>query len=471
MSTVENKILTRLESDQLGQLEIPADALYGIHTLRALDNFKISNRKVNPVLAKAVATVKLAAARTNRNIEKNGENLLKWDGIINACEQLAGGVGLDQIIVDALSGGAGTSINMNVNEVIANITLKDMNLNPGDYDKISPLNHINLHQSTNDVFPTAIKLASIWEIQLLEQSIISLQEEFQKKEKEFSDVVKIGRTEFQDAVLTTLGKTMSAAADAFARDRWRVYKCIERLRVINLGGTAIGTGIGAPKKYIFQICDELRAITGIGFARGENLMDTTQNCDVFVEVSGILKALATSLIKISTDLRILSSGPDSGFGEIIIEAKQAGSSIMPGKVNPVIPEAVTQGAMQVIGNDTVITIAASSGNLEINQFLPLIADNLLTSIQLLTNSVTSLGENCISTLKADKKRCRKNIESGTAIATAIVPVLGYDEVSRLTSKSIKEGIPLIQLVVNETSLSNEDIEKLTTPTAVCKLGY
>ena len=284
--------------------------------------------------------------------------------------------------MDSLQGGAGTSTNMNVNEVLANRALELLGKPKGCYDIISPLEDINLHQSTNDTYPTALKLAGIRLLHELEKQVIALQEAFQVKEKEFAHVVKMGRTQLQDAVLTTLGREMSAYAEALHRDRWRIYKCEERLRVVNLGGTAIGTGLAAPRQFIFRVVEILRELTGIGFARAENLIEATQNADVFVEVSGILKAHATTLLKICSDLRWMASGPEAGLGEIRLPPRQAGSSIMPGKVNPVIPEAVSQVTMLVMGYDQTIALAAASGNLELNPFLPLIAHCFLESCTL-----------------------------------------------------------------------------------------
>ena len=270
---------------------------------------------------------------------------------------------------------------MNVNEVLANRALQILGEPPGDYARVSPLDDLNLHQSTNDTYPTALRLAAIELLHRLEEQIVALQEAFQAKEQEFAHVVKVGRTQYQDAVLTTLGREMGAYAEALNRDRWRIYKCEERLRVVNLGGTAIGTGFAAPRQYIFRVVDTLRELTSIGFARAENLTEATQNADVFVEVSGILKAHAATLLKICGDLRLLSSGPEAGLGEIRLPRRQAGSSIMPGKVNPVIPEAVSQVALLVFGYDATIATAAGLGSLELNAFLPLIADCLLESLR------------------------------------------------------------------------------------------
>jgi aspartate ammonia-lyase len=304
----------------------------------------------------------------------------------------------------------------------------------------------------------------------LEQSILNLQETFQQKEKEFAHIVKIGRTQLQDAVLTTLGREMSAYAEALNRDRWRIYKCEERLRVVNLGGTAIGTGLGAPKQFIFRVVDRLRENTNIGLARAENLIDATQNTDVFVEVSGILKACASNLLKISNDLRLLSSGPDAGFGEINLPQKQAGSSIMPGKVNPVIPEAVAQVAIRVMGNDQVITHASSSGNLELNQFMALIADTLLENLSNLNNACSIFSEYCVSGITANEQVCRKNVENSTALITALIPKIGYQKASEIAKTAKNEFISIKEASLKLKYISEQEFDELITPEMVCKLG-
>jgi len=307
-------------------------------------------------------------------------------------------------------------------------------------------------------------------VRALEDKIVPLQEAFQAKEKEFAHVVKVGRTELQDAVLMTLGREMSACAEAFNRDRWRIYKCEERLRVVNLGGTAIGTGIGAPRQYIFRVVDTLRELTGIGFARAENLVEATQNADVFVEVSGILKACAASLLKVSGDLRLLSSGPEAGLGEIRLPQRQAGSSIMPGKVNPVIPEAVSQAAMLVMAHDQAIAFAAASGNLELNAFLPLIAHCLLESLELLARSCDILRRLCVEGLAADEARCRAHLDASTATATALLGCLSYEAVCRLVQIAAREGKSVKQCAIELGLLTEEQFNEMVSPEAVCRLG-
>ena len=462
-------VKTRFEKDFLGEKKIPADSLYGKHTARAIENFPVSDKPVHPDLIKAFGEVKLACTQINRQLGFWPDEQ-KADAIEKACFEMAHGILNEHILVDAFQGGAGTSTNMNVNEVIANRALQLMGKPQGDYETISPLDDINLHQSTNDTYPTALKLAAVRLLRELEQSVLSLQEAFQQKEKEFAHIVKIGRTQLQDAVLTTLGREMSAYAEAFNRDRWRIYKCEERLRVVNLGGTAIGTGLGAPKQYIFRVVDRLRENTGTGLARAENLIENTQNTDVFVEVSGILKAHASNLQKISNDLRLLSSGPDTGFGEINLPQLQVGSSIMPGKVNPVIPEAVIQVALQVTGNDLVISQACSAGNLELNQLMPIIANALLENLTLLKNACFILNQKCVKGITANEEICKKHIESSTATITALIPKIGYSKASKIIKLAKEKQLTIKNAAISSGLISMEEFEELVSPEAVCRLG-
>ncbi|MFA6032662.1 MAG: aspartate ammonia-lyase [Myxococcota bacterium] len=459
----------RLETDSLGSLEIPVDVLHGIHTVRALANFPISGVRVHPALVRAYGQVKLACFNTNLALGYFKEPD-KAGAIARACSEMAGGLLLDHIVVDAMQGGAGTSTNMNVNEVIANRALCILGLPPGDYTRISPLDDINLHQSTNDTYPTALRVAAITQIKRLEQSVVALQEAFQSKEKEFARVVKVGRTQLQDAVLVTLGREMGAYAEALTRDRWRIYKCEERLRTVNLGGTAVGTGLGAPRQYIFRVVDELRNITGLGLARAENLVEATQNADAFVEVSGILKALAVSLFKISADLRILSSGPEAGLGEIRLPARQAGSSIMPGKVNPVVPEAAQQAAMMVMGYDQAITMACASGCLELNPFLPLVARCLLDSITLLTGACDTSRMWCVEGIAACDERCAAHVAGSTASATALLQVASYGKAAEIALAAVHDGRTVKDVAVESGVVTGEAFDALVGAEAVCKLG-
>jgi len=460
----------RIEEDILGDRSVPAGVLHGIHTVRALENFPLAQRPVHPELARAYGTVKLACARTNRALGAWANDPAKADAIEMACTELAEGRLVDQIVVDALQCGAGTSTNLDVNEVLANRALEIMGLPPGSYDRISPLADLNLHQSTNDTYPTALKLAAIRRFQALEKTVVSLQESFQTAEKKFAHIVKVGRTEMQDAVLTTLGREFSAYAEAINRDRWRIYKCEERLRVVNLGGTAIGTGLAAPRQFIFQAVEVLRELSGIGFARAENLVDATQNADVFVEVSGILKAHAVSLLKICNDLRLLASGPQAGLGEIRLPARQAGSSIMPGKVNPVIPEAVSQAAMLVLGYDGTIAQACAAGSLELNPFLPLVAHCLLDSLDLLERADDILRRHCVDGIEADEARCRDYVENSTASATALVSVLVYEHAAEAVQLAGENKTTLRETVVAQGWLTGGEFDVLISPENVCRLG-
>lgn len=326
----------RREHDLLGGMDVPAEAYYGIHTLRAADNFNVSGVRVHPELIRSLALVKMTAAEAN--LMCGHLECQVGSPIYQAASEVAGGKYADQFIVDAMQGGAGTSTHMNVNEVIANRAIEILGGQKGDYRLVHPLEHVNLCQSTNDVYPTALRIAAIRLLLPLSEVCAALQGALQEKEAEFAGILKVGRTQLQDAVPVTLGQEFAAYAEAVARDRWRLYKVEERLRQVNLGGTAVGTGLNADRKYIYTVIERLRALTGIGLSRNENLIDGTQNADVFVEVSGLVKAAAATLLKITGDLRLMSSGPRAGLGEIRLPELQAGSSIMPGKVNPVMPE-------------------------------------------------------------------------------------------------------------------------------------
>ncbi len=458
----------RNEHDLLGTRKVPADALHGIHTERAIENFPLALRTINPALIHAYGAVKLACARVNHELGFWDES--KAVAIETACIEMMEGRLDATILVDALQGGAGTSTNMNVNEVLANRALQLLGKELGDYQTISPADDINLHQSTNDTYPTALKVAAIQSLRLLQVEVVGLLEEFQRKEQQFARTVKVGRTQLQDAVLTTLGREMGAYAEAIARDRWRIYKCEERLRMVNLGGTAIGTGLSAPRQYIFRVVDRLREITKLGLARAENMVECTQNADVFVEVSGILKACATNLLKISTDLRLLSSGPDAGFGEIRLPERQAGSSIMPGKINPVIPEAVSQAAIVVMSNDQAIAQACAMGNLELNAFLPLVADALLENLDLLRNACRIFRVHCIAGIEANEAHCRACVEGATASLTALVELFGYEKVQTIAACARAEGKTVRKVVEEQGYLSSEQFDQLISPENVARLG-
>ncbi|WP_207265082.1 aspartate ammonia-lyase [Desulfovibrio sp. Huiquan2017] len=460
---------TRIERDGIGELALPAEAYWGIHTLRAVRNFPFSGYRLHPAFIRSFAQVKQACAKTNTLLGHLPEE--RGRAIMEACGEIAAGELTDQIVVDAFQGGAGTSTNMNFNEVIAGRAAELLGGDRGDRSLVNPLRDVNMHQSTNDVYPTALKVAALALLIELEQAIGRFQESLQEREAAFRNVVKVARTELTDAVPMTLGMTFGAFADAVARDRWRIFKCRERLKRVNLGGTAIGTGLGAPRDYILSVTGHLAAITGLPVSRAENLVDATQNMDVFVEVSGMLKACAATLLKIASDLRLLSSGPDAGFGEILLPPLQAGSSIMAGKINPVMPEAATQAAIRVMANDQAITMAAALGQLELNHLLPLIAHALPESLTLLTAACNGLAECCVPGIRACEERCREHVEQSSALGTVLVPFLGYDRVGEMVAEARAQGETVRGHALRIGVADPEALKRLLLPRRLCKLGF
>lgn len=452
----------RIEKDLLGELKVPAGAYWGIHTQRALENFSLSGRKVNPALIRAMAEVKKACCLANAELGYIPRE--KVDAITGACDEISAGGLADQFPLDALQGGAGTSTNMNLNEVIANRAIEALGGAKGGYSLIDPLAVVNLHQSTNDVYPTAVKVSAIRGVRGLSQAVAGLQGAFQKKEKEFAGIVKVARTELREAVPMTMGQEFSAFAEAFGRDRWRVFKCEERLRQVNLGGTAVGTGLTAPRGYIFLATDKLRELTGFGLARGENLVDQTANSDPFVEVSGILKAHAVNLVKAANDLRLLNA-----FGEIGVPALQAGSSIMPGKVNPVMLEAVIQAGLACIANDALVTEAAARASLQINEFLPLLADALLGSIDILSRADGAFARH-VDGITADERRCREYFDRSPAIITALVPAIGYQKAQELLREFAASGAGDLRKFL-AGKLGSAAVDMAFSPENLTALGY
>ncbi|AQQ72385.1 Aspartate ammonia-lyase [Limihaloglobus sulfuriphilus] len=460
---------TRTEKDFLGTVKIPSESLYGINSLRASENFGLVGGSVNKRLLCAFGLVKLACLKTNASLGYIPQDIAA--AIETACNELSAGTLNPGIELGALQGGAGTSTNMLVNETLTNRALQLLGKPCGSYDIISPHGHLNLHQSTNDTYPTALKVAAIYACDELEQSLSSLTDAFQEKEKQFAEVVKLGRTEFQDAVPMTAGQQFGAYAEAFSKDRWRLYKCRERLRVVNLGGTAIGTGLGADQKYIFMVVEQLKKLTNLPLARAENLIQSTQNCDEFVEVSGILKAHASNLFKVSSDLRFLSSGPEGGIGEVRIPPRQEGSSIMPGKVNPVILEMTSQIAIQAIAHDSAVTAAAMNSHLELNALMPLLADNLLKMIEILIEASERLRKYCIDQIKVDPDKCRQRLDASTAVITAFISKIGYDKASQIVSRAAAEKKTIKELLLEENLCKNEEYEYLTSADAALTLGF
>ncbi|MGI6206036.1 MAG: aspartate ammonia-lyase [Anaerovoracaceae bacterium] len=452
----------RTEKDILGTVTLPDDCLYGINTARALENFALESHKTDLSLISAIVTVKKAAAITYSKIGIKSD---MYDAVSAVCDEIISALGekgsnavKDAFPLDALQGGAGTSTNMNVNEVIANMTLIRMGHKPGEYEYCHPLNDINRGQSTNDVYPTGLRIAAIRGLRKLSTSCAALQESLQKRENEFDGVKKLGRTELMDAVPVTLGNEFGAYAQAIARDRWRLYKIEERLRQVNLGGAAVGLENLSLRKYRFGVVEELRKLTDIGIARAEYPMDITQNQDVFVEVSGLLKAMAVNMMKIAGDLRLMASGPFGGLGEIKLKPVQQGSTVMPGKINPVIPEMVLEAGTKVISCDASITYAASRGEFELNALEPLIADSLLTSIRILTNAADIFREKCIDTLAADEERCSEILGGTYAFAASYLADIGYETVSRIVTDNPPEKAEKILREMKQKKEEKEEEE-------------
>lgn len=462
MTTAPPQPGPRTEHDLLGERRIPAAARWGIHTLRAVENFDVSEVHVPRILIRALGEVKKACCAAN--MELNALNAATGEAILAACDDLIAGDLDPDIRVDALQGGAGTSTNMNVNEVLANRALEHLGKPLGSYHIVHPLDHLNLHQSTNDVYPTAVKVAAIHHLRQLSQAVEELQGAFQRREKAFADIAKVGWTELQPAVPLTLGQEFSAFAEAFARDRWRTFKCEERLRVVNLGGTAVGTGLTAPRSYIFLAIEKLREVTGLGLSRAENLVDATANSDAFVEVSGILKALGANLIKVAGDLRLLHRD-----GEIRVPPVQAGSSIMPGKVNPVILECAMQAGMRIRANDLAVTESAAHASLQINEFMPLLATSLLESLDLADRACRMLASH-VDAIEADETTCRHRLEHSPSILTAFLPHLGYERTQALIDDVQASGETNLRTFLADR-LGEELVRAVLSPQNLTALGH
>ena len=455
----------RIEKDYLGELEIDDEVYYGVHTKRALLNFPETGEKMDERFIWAYFMVKKACAILNGELEYINEKIR--DAIVKACdewEELR-----KHVVVDPLVGGAGTSINMNINEVIANRATEILGGKKGEY-LVHPIDHVNLHQSTNDTFPTAAKISVIVRLRELIEGVIKLQEAVQEKEKQFYSIRKPGRTQLMDGPPIMLGQEFGAFADALARDRWRLHKVEERIRSVNIGGTAIGTGVGAPKDFILKITEKVREVTKVKIAKAENLIDATQNWDVFSEIHGLLKSLAVNLYKISNDIRLLSSGPNTAIGELIPPKVQAGSSIMPGKINPVIPEYVMQLCHVVFGNDVIITHCCSLGNLELNQFAPAIVHFTLKSLKLLNKACLSLREYVLK-IEANAERCEENLKRSTSNLTPLIKIFGYEEVSEAIKKANWDFTKTLKILAEKHDMSYDELLKRLNLRKMTGLGY
>ena len=448
---------TRIEADSIGSLEVPSDAYYGVQSLRAKRNFPITGTPIHPVMIQNLAKIKKAAAISNREAQRLPEE--KAAAIIYACDEIIAGKLKDQFIVDGIQGGAGTSANMNANEVIANRAIEILGGAKGDYTIVHPNDHVNMAQSTNDVIPSAGKLTVLDLLPDLLHALESLHAALLDKSQEFDHILKMGRTQLEDAVPMRLGQSFHAYATMIERDIRRIERARKELFTLNLGGTAIGTTINASDYYLHHIVPTLAAVTGYPLMQADDLFDATENLDGFVTISNTLKTCAVNLSKMCNDLRLLSSGPRTGFGEINLPPMQNGSSIMPGKINPVIPEVVSQVAYNVIGNDVTVTMAAEAGQMELNAFEPVIFYKIFESIDTLKGAVETLIDNCITGITANREHCKALVESSAALATALCPALGYKKSAEIAKKCMKTGIPVRQIVLDEHLLTEQELDQ------------
>ena len=453
----------RLEHDFLGEKQIPAQAYWGVHTARAVENFPISGTRISamPDLIVAFGHVKRAAARAN--VELGALDSKRLHAILWACEQLVAGRYHDQFVVDVIQGGAGTSTNMNANEVIANLALERLGFEKGRYDVLHPNDHVNASQSTNDVYPTAVRLALWSGIDRLLISMATLRGGFEAKALEFERVLKIGRTQLQDAVPMTLGQEFSTYAVMLEEDEDRLREARALIQEINLGATAIGTGINSPHGYADLACRFLAEESGVPVVKAKNLVEATQDTGAFVQLSGVLKRVATKLSKTCNDLRLLSSGPQAGFGDIKLPPRQAGSSIMPGKVNPVIPEVMNQVAFEVIGNDITVTMASEAGQLQLNAFEPIMGWSLFKSIEHLSNACLTLKVNCVDGIEANHELLARRVRESVTLVTALNPIIGYEKAALIAKTAIATGAPIDEVAESLGIMTRAQIDALLVP--------
>ena len=454
-------MLNRMEHDSIGALNVPAEAYYGVQSMRAATNFQITHRPLHPVLIDSIVMVKKAAAITNEKSGKLDQQIAQ--AIIKACDEILDGNLRDQFIVDAIQGGAGTSANMNANEVIANRAIEILGGTKGDYSIVHPNDHVNMSQSTNDVIPTAGKITVLKLLPQTIKELEKLEKAMEEKEAEFDDILKMGRTQLQDAVPMRLGQSFGAFVHVLKRDIKRLKNVMDEMKVLNIGATAIGTAINVDPYYLANISYELSKVAGISLKQAEDLIDATQNLDGFVSVSRVLKTCAVDISKISNDLRLMSSGPRTGLSEINLPARQNGSSIMPGKINPVIPEVVSQVAYLIIGHDYTITMAAEAGQLELNAFEPVLFHHLFESIDTLKEAAATLTKHCITGITANKGQCEEYIEKSVGISTALCPYIGYAKSAEIAKKSLKTGISVKELVLEEGLLKEEELKEILKP--------
>lgn len=458
----------RVEKDSIGTKDVPEGVYYGVQSLRAAENFHITGLSMHPEIINSLAYIKKAAAITNCEVGIIDKKIA--NAIVKACDEILEGKFHKDFIVDPIQGGAGTSLNMNANEVIANRAIELLGGKKGDYSIVNPNDHVNCSQSTNDVIPTAGKMTSLRLLKNLKKELRRLYEALSKKADEFDHVIKMGRTQMQDAVPIRLGQEFKAYSVAVMRDINRMDKAMDEMRTLNMGGTAVGTGINADEAYLKRIVPNLVEISGMDFVQAFDLIDATQNLDPFVAVSGAIKACAVTLSKIANDFRLMSSGPRAGFGEINLPAKQNGSSIMPGKVNPVIPEVVNQVAFNVIGNDVTITMAAEAGQLELNAFEPIVFYCMFQSIDTMAYAVQTFVDNCVSGITANETRCRYLVENSVGVITAICPHVGYQKAADIAKQAIKTGESVRDLILKEGLLTEDELNEIMDPVNMTEPG-
>lgn len=460
-TSLANAANTRTEHDFLGEIEVPANAYYGVQTMRAMENFTITEQKLDKDFITAMAMVKKAACLANMDTGRMPVDI--GNALVRACDEIIAGKMLDQFPIDPIQGGAGTSCNMNINEVITNRALEILGYGKGRYDIVSPNNHANMAQSTNDFFPTSIKVCLVNKSQKLVTALNNLADGLDVKAKEFDKILKMGRTHLQDAIPMTLGQEMAAYASAVRRATNRIQHSAEGLHAVNMGATAIGTGLNAEPKYIKYVVKEISKITGTKYTTAENLIDATNNTDCFADISGSLKSTALVLIKMANDFRMMASGPRCGLNEIQLPPRQPGSSIMPGKVNPVMAEVLNQTCYQVIGNDLTVAYGVENGQFELNVMEPVIAFNLFNSMKYLTNAINNFNNYLLKDLKANEAQCKYWLDRSVGIITALLPHIGYENCSMLAKEAYATGRPIKEIILEKKLLSAKDLERILSP--------
>ncbi|WP_203340778.1 aspartate ammonia-lyase [Planococcus beijingensis] len=459
---------TRIESDFLGSKKVPREAYYGIQTMRAVENFPITGYRVHEELIVALAIVKKAAALANMDIKRLPENL--GNSVVQASDEIIKGNWHDHFIVDPIQGGAGTSMNMNMNEIVANRALELMGKEKGTYSELSPNSHVNMSQSTNDVFPTAIHIATLNSVDKLLQTMAGMHSAFKEKAKQFDHVIKMGRTHLQDAVPIRLGQEFEAYSRVLGRDIKRIQQSRQHLYEVNMGATAVGTGLNADPRYIRKVIKHLADISRLPLTPAEHLVDATQNTDAYTEVSGVLKVCMMNMSKIANDLRLMASGPRAGLSEIFLPVRQPGSSIMPGKVNPVLPEMINQVAFQVIGNDHTICLASEAGQLELNVMEPVMVFNLLQSISIMNNAFYAFTHYCLKDIEANEDRLKQYVEKSVGTITAVNPHIGYEAATGIAREAILTGKSVRELCLIYKVLTEEDLDLILSPYEMTEPG-